>query len=389
MTTRLPHAGENAFFEKFRSLAQRFYASKLSEMTITQVYFEMISAGFKYGFVFPSHLMLHAKAITTAEALAFTLAPEIKAEQLTKEAVRKEFAKRASDLRRLAFRIGQVVPELLLTGEVLPNWARDTYESSANSEFAVLALSDFMSVIARSEVVNDPSALPRMLLSPYAREVLAEYHDEIGVEVILDETWKRYKEIEPDIPILSQLGPTMNLRLAGATLAMYEAILSAGHSSDEALSMFKSISWRVYDKMGDLPMMVARALTSDPHGRMKLATQIFRKFPFSSPDYQMVDVPSEKNVVGFDVLKCPVAEFFKSHGKEDLCYATWCKLDFPLAEKWGGNLERTTTIAQGDDRCNFRWKTPPQGNALGESDEVNETHMSMGQDGARLSRRLS
>ncbi len=372
MTVRLPQADENAFFEKFKSLAQKFYASRLSEMTLTQVYFEMISAGFKYGFVFPSHLMLHAKAITTAEALAFTLSPEIKAEKLTKDAVRKEFAKRASNMQRLSFRLGQVLPELLLTGELLPNSARDAYDPSSDLDFPVLALADFLSPIANSQTAKDPSVLPRMLINPYARNVLLESHNEDDVEKILNEAWRRFRTIELEIPVASKLGPTINLRLAGASLAMYEALLSAGHSEEEAILIFEQISWRVYDKMGDLPMMIASALTGDPHGRMKLATQIFRTFPFSSPDYQMVDVPSGDSVVGFDVVKCPVAEFFESQGKRELCYATWCRLDFPLAEKWGGTLERTTTIAQGADRCSFRWKTMARGKTVNEV--VKEPH---------------
>lgn len=378
MTSRLPQADEKAFFEKFNSLAERFYRAKLSELTLTQVYFKMISAGYKHGFIFPSHLMLHAKAITTAEALAFTLDPEIKAEELTKEAVRKEFAKRAGDMRKLSFRISQILPELILTGEVLPGSARDTYDASADLDFAVMGFLDLISSIAnRMTSAGNSSSLTWMLIGPFARNILLEYHGEKEVETILEEARRRYKEVEPEIPILSQIGPTINLCLAGATLAMYEALLSAGHSSDEALSIFRQLSWSVYDKMGDLPMMIAGALTSDPHNRMKLATQIFRAFPFSSPDYQMVDLPSGKNVVSFHVLKCPVAEFFKSKGKGDLCYEIWCKLDFPLAEKWGGELERSTTIAQGADRCSFRWKTLPKAYAHDGGGEERESHVSL------------
>lgn len=359
MTNRLPQADETAFFEKFNSLAQRFYTSRLSEMTITQVYFEMIAAGFKYGFVFPSHLMLHAKAITTAEALAFTLAPEIKAEKLTKDAVRKEFAKRASDMQRLTFRIGQVIPELLLTGEILPSSARDVYDPRLDSSFMAMGLFDILSAIAeKMKNAHDSSALPHSLIDPFARTILSEHHTEEDVQTILDDAWARYRNIEPGIPILSKPGPTINLRLAAATLAMYEALRFAGHSHGESLSIFRRISWAIYDKMGDLPLMIASAITSDPHGRMELATQMFRRFPFSSPDYVMVDVPSGENVVGFDVIKCPIAEFFKSRGMGELCRETWCELDFPLAEKWGGTLDRTATIAEGASSCDFRWKTP-------------------------------
>ena len=43
------------------------------------------------------------------------------------------------------------------------------------------------------------------------------------------------------------------------------------------------------------------------------------------------------------------------HGEGDLCYATFCQLDFPLAEQWGGRFERTGTLAIGAPVCDFRW----------------------------------
>jgi ubiquinone biosynthesis protein len=74
-TQALPGPNEEAFFARFAALAEKFYASPLSEMSFTTVYLYMIKAGYEHGFVFPSELMLHAKALTTAEALIFVLAP--------------------------------------------------------------------------------------------------------------------------------------------------------------------------------------------------------------------------------------------------------------------------------------------------------------------------
>ena len=60
----------------------------------------------------------------------------------------------------------------------------------------------------------------------------------------------------------------------------------------------------------------------------------------------------------FDMVRCPVAEYFRSHDLADLCVQTWCNLDFPLATQWGGaTLERTETLAGGGRRCDFRWKS--------------------------------
>ena len=83
---------------------------------------------------------------------------------------------------------------------------------------------------------------------------------------------------------------------------------------------------------------------------------LFRAFPFGEPGYIWQDVDDAPTTVGFDCLRCPVAEFFARHEEAELCVQTWCNLDFPLAEQWGGRLERASTIAAGADRCDFRWR---------------------------------
>jgi ubiquinone biosynthesis protein len=79
-TRVLPGANETAFYTRFAALAESFYSSRLSEMSFTKVYLEMMVAGYQYGFVFPSELMLHAKALTTAETLIFVLDPDARFE---------------------------------------------------------------------------------------------------------------------------------------------------------------------------------------------------------------------------------------------------------------------------------------------------------------------
>jgi ubiquinone biosynthesis protein len=95
----------------------------------------------------------------------------------------------------------------------------------------------------------------------------------------------------------------------------------------------------------------------DRLGRLRFATDLFRSFPFNPPGYLMEDI-SAPHEVAFDVRRCPVAEYFRRHGASEVCVATWCNLDYALAEQWGGRLERTGTLAAGADRCDFRWKVP-------------------------------
>ena len=104
-------------------------------------------------------------------------------------------------------------------------------------------------------------------------------------------------------------------------------------------------------------MLIAGIFSDNPHKRMELATQIFRMFPFTAPDYGWAEVETDKNNVAFNCTRCHVAELFIKFGLGDVCYNTFCKLDFPLAQQWGGKLTRTGSIAGGADKCDFRWIT--------------------------------
>ncbi len=59
------------------------------------------------------------------------------------------------------------------------------------------------------------------------------------------------------------------------------------------------------------------------------------------------------------MTKCLVAEYFQQSDAQDLCVRVWCNQDFALAEMWGAKLERTTTLAEGCTRCDFRFMITP------------------------------
>jgi ubiquinone biosynthesis protein len=353
-TRRLPQANEEAFFARFEVLAKAFYESRLSEMSFTKVYIEMMKAGYEHGFIFPSELMLHAKALTTAESLIFVLAPDARFEELSRPFIARECASRTASLELLKRRISQLVPELLLVGEFLPPQSVDeTWDWNASIELFNELKVQFGGALQRS---LEQGGLWKMLVEPHARAVLKTTRLEESTDDLLKEAWARYYEIEPSIPIEPALGAVFTTHLAAATLALHEVLLRHGIAAADSHRLIYDIGWRIYVQMGEAPLLVASALTRDPHKRLKLATDIFRTFPFGAPSYEWRDVISTDGSIAFDCTKCPVAEFFAKHDASELCVQTFCRLDFPLAEKWGGRLHRTGTIASGAPVCDFRWK---------------------------------
>ncbi|MEO8453284.1 MAG: AarF/UbiB family protein, partial [Gemmatimonadota bacterium] len=352
-TRLLPGANEAAFYTCFAALAEKFYASRLSEMSFTKVYLEMMAAGYKYGFVFPSELMLHAKALTTAEALIFTLAPDARFEKLSRPFIAREYAARTASLGLLTRRVSQLAPELLLLGEFLPPGAVDeTWDWDATVEVFKELHERLDGVLQHS---LERGGLWQTLLEPHAQAVLKGTRLGVPVDDFLKQVWARYYELEPSIAIQPTLGAVFTTHLAGATLAMHETLLRHGIAAAESYRLIYDIGWRLYVQMGEPPLLVASAFTRDPGKRLKLATDLFRAFPFGGPSYGWRDVPSADGVIAFDCTKCPVADFFGNHNASELCVQTFCRLDFPLAEKWGGELRRRGTIASGAPVCDFHW----------------------------------
>ncbi|QQR89803.1 MAG: L-2-amino-thiazoline-4-carboxylic acid hydrolase [Myxococcales bacterium] len=352
-TRVLSGANETAFFNRFAALAETFYESRLSEMSFTKVYLEMMQAGYEHGFVFPSELMLHAKALTTAEALVFVLAPEARFEKISRPFIARQYLARTASTELVKRRLSQIVPELLLIGEMPPEQALDhSWDWDATVEIISELGKQLSTTVTQS--LSD-GGLWKSLLETDARKILGEALPGEAADQALAESWKRYYELEASLPIERTLGAVFTTHLALLTLAMHEALLGHDVSKDQSYQLIYDIGWKFYTRMGEPPLLLAAALTDDPDKRLRLATDLFRTFPFGSPSYGWRDVPSASGVVAFDCTRCPVAEFFSRYGASELCVNTWCKLDFPLAEKWGAHLERTGTIAMGAGHCDFRW----------------------------------
>jgi len=353
----LTGADEAAFYAVFKKLADSFYASRLKEVSITRVYLNMIDAGYKYGYVFPENLLLHAKALTTAEALTFELAPNARFEEVTRPIITREFARLALNGPSIKARLEKVLPAFLLSGEIIPPDFTENKKDGDSSFPWNTVLEQFTAEIKGWQT---NAGMFKSIMNKPARTILQEEFNKEQVRKILAVTWKEFARLEPDLPKQETLGATFTIHLACATVAMHKALLQAGKSEDAATHLIYRIGWIIYTRMGEFPMLIAGMFSDHPYKRMELATQVFRMFPFTAPDYGWQDVEGGKDTVAFNCTRCRVAEYFKSLEMGDLCYRTWCKLDFPLAEQWGGYLERNGSIAGGADVCDFKWKVEPQ-----------------------------
>jgi ubiquinone biosynthesis protein len=203
--------------------------------------------------------------------------------------------------------------------------------------------------------------LIRPILTPFARRVLRDRFSRAEIRRILRDTFLGHRGRRSALPREKTVGGRAMVYFAAITEGFYRALLSSGLTEAEARRRTAEVTWRIYKKMMIVPWIIAKLTgRTAAHGRIQRATALFRRFPFGAPSYHMVDVPSKTGTVSFDVHRCPVAEYFRKQGLSELCVEAWCNLDLPLARQWGARLERTGTLAQGAERCDFRWHVESQ-----------------------------
>lgn len=200
--------------------------------------------------------------------------------------------------------------------------------------------------------MNLADVLRPVLVRAAARGLADDFtHDD--VEALVGAAIADYQRHRHDIPDQRSRSGRLMVHLAALTAGLYRALEARDVEPVEARRLTAKVTAVVYDQMAGAATLISRI--GSPDRRLERATRAFRTFPFRPPDYEMVDVASDPRVVAFDVVRCPVAEYFVSRGLGSLCKASWCDLDYPLARRWGGELVRMTTIAEGAERCDFRW----------------------------------
>lgn len=178
------------------------------------------------------------------------------------------------------------------------------------------------------------------------------------VDGFLHVAWESYEKNAPALPHQPTVGSTMNVRLACFTLSFLDALLAKGVERGHAIELVADAAWGIYTVWGRAASTVARlapgkssALGFAAAGNGGAAVSL--RFPFNAPGYLIKPVAAERGTA-FDVVRCPVASYFRDHDAADLCVAAWCNLDYPLGEMTHQKLVRSLTIVQGNDHCDFR-----------------------------------
>jgi hypothetical protein len=180
------------------------------------------------------------------------------------------------------------------------------------------------------------------------------------VDGLLKAAWLRYAEDAGKLPTEPTVGSRMNVRLACFTMSFFNALRAIDTERGYAIELVADAAWRVYRVWSKVALGLAY-LTPGKTTSLAFAVgssgdnqgTVSLRFPFNAPGYLIENVAAQ-NGTAFDVVRCPIADYFRGQGAADLCSASWCNLDYALAELTQEKLVRTKTLVQGNDRCDFR-----------------------------------
>jgi hypothetical protein len=208
---------------------------------------------------------------------------------------------------------------------------------------------------------NKPRILRQIKLAlPHYRKFIAQAYGKDVAEAVVTETLQRFETLLPDIPYIGgdENLLTKNLYLSAAMLAMYQSLKERGKSVEEVAGLIYQGTSAFY---GSFPFKLllrwqGRKLFSQKRiDQRRRAAVVSRKRRYADDwVFEIVEGEGRTFEFGVDYTECGIVKYMARQGAPELApYLCW--LDYPMCSVMRVKLVRTETIAQGFERCNFRF----------------------------------
>ncbi len=194
---------------------------------------------------------------------------------------------------------------------------------------------------------------PGLAFKRYALPMLREVVAAEVAERIWGKTLEEQKRLRRTRPRYS-LGINLMLRYMEWDCALYRASREEGMTESNAKAVIEKINWAAFGPMTRTSFQLSRLRSRHLLARVKWVVDLMFLFIFTTPFRRKIHPTSD--AVAFDVVVCPLAQYFKDQGVPELTHSAACSLDYQMANDWGVTLHRSQTIAAGDPLCNFQFR---------------------------------
>lgn len=208
---------------------------------------------------------------------------------------------------------------------------------------------------------NKPRIMRQVKVAiPHFRKLFVKAYGKDAGEAIAKETMRRFEALLPDIPYIggdeNQL--TMNLYMTAAMLAMYQSLRARGESVEGAArliylgtsSFYSGFPSRLLLRWQGRKQFSRKRIDQRKHDAV-VSQQ--RRYP-DDWVFNIVEGDGQTFQWGMDYTECGIVKYLSRQGAPELApYLCW--LDYPVFAAMRVKLIRTETIAQGCQKCDFRF----------------------------------
>ena len=188
---------------------------------------------------------------------------------------------------------------------------------------------------------------------------LRRYGQEL-TDALSAEARHEYEALIPQLPYIGgRQNPHTQLIIGAAMfLALYKTLKRHGQPVEEIgalvhegvdvfFATFPRFLLRLYGRLNFTQRSLRRSR------RLAIESQQ-RQYP-GAWVYTVVEGRGEDFDWGIDQLECGICKFFAAHDADEFV-PYMCALDFIASDYFGWGLKRTTTLAEGGECCDFRFK---------------------------------
>jgi len=204
------------------------------------------------------------------------------------------------------------------------------------------------------------------LAARVARKVVAAHYGDRFTDAIAVEARQEYESLTPQLPYIGgRENPLTQIMVAaGMFLALYKPLKAHGKAVEEIGALVYEAVERAYDlfpRHSEWPRYLLRL-----HGRLSFTKHSLRKARVMALEsqkrrhagdwvYSFVEGDGEEFDYGLDFEECGMCKFFQAQGAAEFA-PYMCRLDFIASDRLGWGLVRTGTIAEGAEKCDFRYR---------------------------------
>jgi hypothetical protein len=190
------------------------------------------------------------------------------------------------------------------------------------------------------------------------KRILASHYGDLA-DAIWSEAYREYQDLIPKIPYIGGKKNIIETYLIQSTwaLALFRALKNHAKSAEETGSIcYEMVEAQLNSYPGLLRNLVGRWYLSRFRSDMERgATESQRRLYPENSLWRFVQGDGKEFDFGMDMTECAICKFFHAQGADELT-PYMCLTDFAVSKALGMGLIRTTTIAEGGVKCDFRYK---------------------------------